>query len=92
MKKPTSNLDSGLTDKQTKFVAAYVTDCNATRAAIEAGYSERSARQLASRLLSNDDIRRPLESDSPRSASRQQRLRAYSRRRRMASCHRGSSS
>ena len=34
MKKPTSNLDSGLTDKQTKFVAAYVTDCNATRAAI----------------------------------------------------------
>lgn len=32
-----------LTDKQRRFVEEYAVDCNATQAAIRAGYSERSA-------------------------------------------------
>jgi len=47
----------GLTDKQEQFCLEYATHFNATRAAINAGYSEDSARQQGSRLLTNDDIR-----------------------------------
>ena len=46
----------GLTAKEKEFVRQYMVDLNATRAAIRAGYSERSARQLGSRLLSKVDI------------------------------------
>lgn len=45
-----------LTAKQQKFVQQYLIDLNATQAAIRSGYSEKTARQLASRLLSNVDI------------------------------------
>lgn len=41
-----------LTDIEVIFVEEYLVDLNATRAAKAAGYSEKSARQLASRLLS----------------------------------------
>ncbi|MCC6314200.1 MAG: terminase small subunit [Thermomicrobiales bacterium] len=49
---------NGLTTKQEAFVDAYIGEArfNATKAALMAGYSERSARQEGSRLLSNDDI------------------------------------
>lgn len=44
----------GLNDRQTAFVNAYLANgFNATRAAIEAGYSEKTARQQAVRLLTN---------------------------------------
>ena len=46
----------GLTDKQAAFVREYVVDHNGTQAAIRAGYSEDTARQQASRLLTNVDI------------------------------------
>lgn len=46
-----------LSHKQQAFVAAYLRTLNATRAAVEAGYSEGTARQQGSRLLSNADIR-----------------------------------
>ena len=42
-----------LTDKQERFCLEYVKDLNATRAAIDAGYSERTANAAASRLLTN---------------------------------------
>ena len=46
-----------LTDKQRRFVEEYCSNgFNATKAAIAAGYSESSARQLASRELSKDYI------------------------------------
>lgn len=45
-----------LTDRQEMFCLEYIVDLNATKAAIRAGYSERSARQEASRLMTNDDI------------------------------------
>ena len=45
-----------LTDKQMKFCDEYLIDLNATQAAIRAGYSETSARQLASEMLTKHNI------------------------------------
>ena len=45
-----------LTNKRRVFVDEYLKDCNATQAAIRAGYAERSARQQGQRMLSKDDI------------------------------------
>lgn len=42
-----------LKPQQAKFVTEYVKDWNATQAAIRAGYSERTAQEQSSRLLSN---------------------------------------
>lgn len=42
-----------LTPKQQRFVEEYLVDLNATRAAIRAGYSEKTACEQASRLLAN---------------------------------------
>lgn len=42
-----------LTDKQELFAREYLKDLNATQAAIRAGYSEKTAQEQASRLLSN---------------------------------------
>ncbi len=44
-----------LTNKQTDFVLAYIGECrfNATKAAIKAGYSEKSASSLGYQLLQN---------------------------------------
>ncbi len=41
-----------LTPKQKKFVHEYIVDLNGTQAAIRAEYSEKTARQIASNLLS----------------------------------------
>ena len=45
-----------LTDQQIAFCVEYVLDLNATQAAIRAGYSEKTARQQGSRLLSNVNV------------------------------------
>lgn len=42
-----------LTDKQELFCHEYLVDLNATQAAVRAGYSEKTAQEQASRLLSN---------------------------------------
>ena len=47
---------SKLTEKQKKFVDEYLIDLNATQAAIRAGYSEKTARSIGQRLLTNVDI------------------------------------
>ena len=46
----------GLTAKQQRFVEEYLIDLNATQAAIRAGYSEKTAKQIGSRLLTNVDV------------------------------------
>ena len=46
-----------MTDKQTLFIEKYLIHFNATRAAIEAGYSELTARSIGQRLLTNVDIK-----------------------------------
>lgn len=42
----------GLTAKQQRFVEEYLIDLNATQAAIRSGYSEKTAQEQSSRLLS----------------------------------------
>lgn len=46
-----------MTDKQTLFIEHYLTHFNATRAAIEAGYSPDSAKVIASENLTKPDIK-----------------------------------
>lgn len=48
-----STAKPGLTPRQEQFVAEYLVDLNATKAAIRAGYSAKTAQMQASRLLSN---------------------------------------
>lgn len=48
---------TGLTAKQERFVAEYLVDGNATRAAIAAGYSERTGARIGSELLTKPDVR-----------------------------------
>jgi phage terminase small subunit len=50
-----------LAPKHQRFVAEYVKDLNATQAAIRAGYSEKTAKQQGSRLLTNADIAAAVE-------------------------------
>ncbi|MCL6455067.1 MAG: terminase small subunit [Alicyclobacillus sp.] len=50
-----------LTRKQQLFVHEYLVDMNATQAAIRAGFSEKTARQQASRMLSNVNVKRGIE-------------------------------
>jgi phage terminase small subunit len=46
----------GLTNKQRVFIDEYLKDCNATQAALRAGYSEKGARVRGSELLANRNI------------------------------------
>ncbi|SNR73656.1 phage terminase small subunit [Methylobacillus rhizosphaerae] len=47
--------------KQKMFCKEYIKDFNATRAAIDAGYSDRTAKQIASQLLTKLDIQAEIE-------------------------------
>lgn len=46
-----------ITDKQKRFVREWLADMNGTRAAVRAGYSEKSAAQTASRLMKDPAVR-----------------------------------
>lgn len=48
---------ASLNDQQIAFCEHYVATLNATQAAIDAGYSEKTARQQGSRLLTNANIK-----------------------------------
>jgi phage terminase small subunit len=50
-----------LTPKQQRFVDEYLTDCNATQAAIRAGYSRRTAYAIGSENMSKPEIRAALQ-------------------------------
>ena len=50
-----------LNDRQKAFCMSYTKDFNGSRAAIEAGYSEDSSRQIASELLTKPNIRAEIE-------------------------------
>jgi len=52
-----------LTPKQARFVAEYPKDCNATRAAIRAGYSPKTANEQGSRLLAKVSIRDKIDAN-----------------------------
>jgi len=61
---------SKLTDKQAMFVKEYIIDLNATQAAIRAGYSENSARQIASTMLSNHNIQDAIQKEMDKRSKR----------------------
>lgn len=46
-----------LTPRQQRFCDEYLIDLNATQAAIRAGYSEKTAKQIGQRLLTNVDLK-----------------------------------
>lgn len=50
-----------LNDRQKRFCDEYLIDLNATQAAIRAGYSEKTAEQTASRLLTNVKVQEYIE-------------------------------
>lgn len=50
-----------LTDKQKLFVAEYLVDLNATQAAIRAGYSAKTARQIAAQNLAKLNVEAEIE-------------------------------
>jgi phage terminase small subunit len=47
-------------ERQLRFIDEFLIDGNGTAAAIRAGYSKRSAKMQASRLMTNDDVLRVL--------------------------------
>lgn len=49
-----------MTEKQEAFCREYLIDYNATQAAIRAGYSEKTARSIANKMLTNADIKKRL--------------------------------
>lgn len=49
-----------MTSKQQIFILEYLLDFNATRSAIAAGYSEKSARIIGSQLLANPEIKQAI--------------------------------
>lgn len=51
-----------MTEKQKRFCEEYLIDCNGTQAAIRAGYSKKTARQMANLLLTKVDIREYIDS------------------------------
>lgn len=61
---------SGLTDKQARFVKEYLIDSNATQAAIRAGYSEQTAQEQSSRLLSKVIISEAVKAGQEKKAAK----------------------
>jgi phage terminase small subunit len=59
-----------LTARQQRFVEEYALDRNAARAARKAGYSERSAKVTACRLLTNANLQAALEAKEAELAAR----------------------
>jgi phage terminase small subunit len=57
-------------DRREKFIAAYLITLNATKAAEEAGYSAKTARQQGTRLLSNAAIRARIDAAQSERAKR----------------------
>lgn len=50
-----------LTPNEKRFCDQYIIDLNGTQAAIRSGYSERSAKEIASRLLTKDNVKAYLQ-------------------------------
>ena len=50
-----------MTDKQKRFVLEYKRDCNATQAAIRAGYSKKTAHSIGQENLQKPEIREALQ-------------------------------
>jgi phage terminase small subunit len=60
----------GLTGKQQRFVEEYLVSFNATQAALDAGYSARTAYSQGQRLLKNVEVKNRIEEAMARRAER----------------------
>lgn len=60
-KRKVSEAEGALNDQQRLFCNEYLKDLNATQAAIRAGYSERSARSIASENLTKPNIQKYIQ-------------------------------
>lgn len=68
---------AGLTDKQQRFVDEYLIDLNATQAAIRAGYSEKTAKEIGSENLTKPNIAKAIEEAQNKRAEQTQIDAAY---------------
>lgn len=59
-----------VTPRQQRFIDAYLVDPNATQAAIRAGYSAKTAKQIGSRLLTNVDVKAAIDAVRARVATK----------------------
>ena len=59
-----------LSDRQQRFVIEYLVDLNAKQAAIRAGYSEKTAAQIASRLLTKVNVQDAIQAARKRRENR----------------------
>ena len=60
-----------LTAKKVKFVKCYLANgFNGTKGAIEAGYSEKTARSIATRLLANVDIQEAIQKEQEKTSKK----------------------
>lgn len=50
-----------MNEKQVRFCEEYIIDHNATQAAIRAGYSEKTAKQIGSKLLTKVDVQEKVQ-------------------------------
>lgn len=64
--------ERGLTPRQAAFVREYLVDLNATQAAIRAGYSEKTASQIAEQNLRKLEIKSAIEAAQAKRAERVQ--------------------
>lgn len=65
--------EDNLNARQRRFVNAYVTTMNASKAAIEAGYSEKTSRSIGQRLLTYVDIQLAIDEELGKIYDRQKR-------------------
>ena len=56
--------DSGLTDQVSRFIDLYLIDFHGTNAAIEAGFSKKTAAQIACNMLRREDVKAELKKRS----------------------------
>ena len=50
-----------MTAKQKRFCEEYIVDCNATQAAIRAGYSKKTAKQIGQENLTKPDLKKYID-------------------------------
>jgi phage terminase small subunit len=63
-----------ITDQQMKFCKEYMKDFNGKQAAIRSGYSNKTANEQASRLLTNVNVQKYLESLKEKAADKNEKL------------------
>lgn len=59
-----------MTHRQKSFVSEYIQSGNATQSAIKAGYSEKTAKEIGSRLLTNEEVQQAISDHQQRASDK----------------------